>query len=88
MAELHSGHIGIVKMKAVARSYIWWPKIDDAIEEICKACYGCRRVQNTPSVASVHPWNFLPKAWHRIHIDFAGPFHHAMFFIVIDAYSK
>ncbi|XP_056022163.1 uncharacterized protein K02A2.6-like [Ostrea edulis] len=44
MTELHSGHIGIVKMKAVVRSYVWWPKFDEAIEEICKACYGCKRV--------------------------------------------
>ena len=88
MTELHSGHIGIVRMKAVARSYVWWPKIDEAIEEVCKACYGCRRVQNAPSAAPVHPWNFPPKAWHRLHIDFAGPFHHAMFLIVVDAYSK
>ncbi|XP_061164934.1 uncharacterized protein K02A2.6-like [Saccostrea echinata] len=88
MTELHSGHIGIVKMKAVARSYVWWPKVDEAIEEVCKACSGCKRVQNTPSAAPVHPWNFPPKAWHRLHIDFAGPFHNAMFLIVVDAYSK
>ena len=31
MTELHSGHIGIVRMKAVTRSYVWWPKIDEAI---------------------------------------------------------
>ena len=35
MTELHSGHIGIVRMKAVGRSYVWWPKIDEAIEEVC-----------------------------------------------------
>ena len=42
MTELHSGQIGIVRMKAVNRSsYAWWPKIDEAIEEVCKACYEC-----------------------------------------------
>ena len=56
---------------SVARSYVWWPKIDEAIEEVCKACYGCRGVQNAPLAAPVHP-----------------PFHHAMFLIVVDAYSK
>lgn len=80
--------IGIVKMKAVARSYVWWPKLDEAIEEICKVCSGCRSVQNTPSAAPVQPWNFPPKAWHRLHIDFAGPFQSAMFLIVVDAHSK
>ena len=25
LAELHEGHLEIVKMKALARSYMWWP---------------------------------------------------------------
>ena len=29
---LHEGHPGISKMKALARSYVRWPKIDSDIE--------------------------------------------------------
>ena len=27
LEELHDGHLGVVKMKALARSYFWWPNI-------------------------------------------------------------
>ena len=75
-------------MKAMARSYISKQKINKAIEEVTKICYGFRRVQNASSAATVHPWNFPPKAWLRLYIDFAGPFHDGMYLIVVDAYSK
>ncbi|XP_017468657.1 PREDICTED: uncharacterized protein K02A2.6-like, partial [Rhagoletis zephyria] len=29
---LHRSHFGIVKTKALARSYVWWPKLDQCIE--------------------------------------------------------
>lgn len=56
--------------------------------EICKGCYGCKRFQNALSATPVYQWNFLPKALHLLHIDFAGPFHYAMFLSVVDVYSK
>jgi len=28
LEELHVGHPGIVRMKEVARSYLWWPNVD------------------------------------------------------------
>ena len=28
---LHDTHPGIVKMKSLARSYVWWPKMDTKV---------------------------------------------------------
>jgi len=42
---LHEGHVGMVKMKMLARSYIWWPCIDKEIEDIVKSCRSCQEVQ-------------------------------------------
>jgi hypothetical protein len=86
--ELHEGHLGIVKMKALAGSYMWWPSIDQSIEDMAKTCSGCQFIQNNPKNAPLHPWEWPARPWQRVHIDFAGPFLGTMFLIVVDAYSK
>ena len=86
--ELQSGHLGIVKMKKVARSYAWWPGIDTDIEILVKSFDGCLQTRNKPSPVSLHPWQLAERPWQRIHIDFAGPFLQQMFLIVIDSFSK
>ena len=86
--ELHLGHLGIVKMKKVARSYAWWPGIDKDIEILVKSCDGCLQTRNKPSPMSLHPWQLAERPWQRIHIDFAGPFLQQMFLIVIDSFSN
>lgn len=88
LKELHDGHLGIVKMKCLARSYVWWPKIDEDIERIAKACSGCLQSRNKPSEVILHPWEWANFPWQRIHIDFAGPFLNHMFLVVVDSYSK
>ncbi|XP_061151222.1 uncharacterized protein K02A2.6-like [Syngnathus typhle] len=88
LQQLHSGHSGIVRMKEIARSYFWWPNMDQQIEELAKSCPSCHRVRNNPPLAPLHPWEFPQGPWHRVHIDFAGPVEDRMFLIAVDAHSK
>ena len=71
---LHEGHSGIVRMKKMARSYVWWPGIDKELEQLAHDCTPCQKVQKEPAVAPLHPWLWPSKPWARIHLDFAGPF--------------
>ena len=86
--QLHDGHLGIVKMKTMARNYFWWPGLDKDIEQLAKSCTGCMFSQQNPQPSPLHPWVFPDKPWQRLHIDYAGPFLGRMFLIVIDAHSK
>ena len=86
--ELHTGHFGIVRMKSLARSFVWWPNIDCDIEQTAKSCYPCQQIKHMPPSAPVHPWSWPSGPWHRIHLDFAGPFLGHMFLLCVDAYSK
>ncbi|XP_043917844.1 uncharacterized protein K02A2.6-like [Protopterus annectens] len=88
LQQLHQGHVGITRMKALARSYFWWPKLDHDIEVAVKGCNICQQHRNSPEVAPLHPWEWPTKPWQRLHIDYAGPFMGAMFLIIMDAHSK
>ena len=48
LAMLHEGHMGIVKVKQVAHSYVWLPCIDRDIEDMVKACKSCQQDQKAP----------------------------------------
>lgn len=54
--ELHLGHPGMVHMKAIARSYVWWPKIDEDIEQRVRECAECQATRHSPPRAPIHPW--------------------------------
>ena len=88
LEELHHSHLGIARSKALARSYVWWPKLDSAIETMTKSCTSCQAVRSEPSAAPLHPWLWPNQPWQRIHVDFAGPFRGRQFLVVIDAHSK
>ncbi len=88
MNVIHDSHPGIVRMKGIARSHIWWPKMDAAIEERVRSWQVCQAHRKVPAPAPLHPWEWPSRPWSRIHIDYADPFMGKMFLLVIDAYSK
>ena len=86
--ELHDTHLGVSKMKALARSYIWWPGMDSDIENLVKSCSVCQESRPAPATAPLRSWEWPSQPWSRIHLDFAGPFLGHMFLILVDAHSK
>lgn len=76
------------RMKALARSIVWWPGIDRHIEDKVRSCAVRQEVAHLPAPVQIHPWEWPSSPWTRIHIDYVGPFLRKMFLVVVDAYSK
>ena len=87
LKELHYTHPGIVKMKLLARSYMWWPKLDQNIEEIVKSCKDCATQRNLPPVAPLHSWPWANQPMKRLHLDFAE-IEGWQVLVIIDVHSK
>ena len=87
LAELHIEHSVISQPKSFARSYLWWPGMDAAIENMVQKCPVCQSVKNQPLVVPLPPWPWPTRIWQRIHIDFAeksGKHYH----IVVNSHFK
>ena len=85
---LHSEHSGICRMKSVARSYVWWPSIDDHLEQLAKDCSSCQQARNQPAKVKGATWPVPSEPWHRIHADFAGPINGKTVLVVVDATTR
>ena len=44
LQELHEGHPGITRMKALSRMYVWWPGISADIEKSVRLCHQCQEM--------------------------------------------
>ncbi|KAL0821502.1 hypothetical protein ABMA28_004966 [Loxostege sticticalis] len=88
LRELHDTHTGIVKMKSLARSYVWWPGLDEAIEQQCKNCEVCTALSSAPPAHAPRSWPWPARPWSRVHLDFLGPIAGMKYLIIIDATSK
>nr|CAD2199217.1 unnamed protein product [Meloidogyne enterolobii] len=54
--SLHSTHSGVVRMKNLAREYIYWPGISNDIEQIAANCDSCQKAAKRPIKTDLSPW--------------------------------
>lgn len=88
LKKLHESHFGIEKMKMRARSYLWWPGINEDLEELVALCKTCMQARKNPIKAPLALWPSPDGCWSRVHSDFLEPLFGHMFLIVVDASSK
>lgn len=85
---LHATHLGIIKMKAMARECCWWPNQNKDLERVVRSCEPCLLTRSNPPTNELLPWKRSEEVWSRIHIDFFGPFMKRWCLIIVDSTSK
>ncbi|XP_031347132.1 uncharacterized protein K02A2.6-like isoform X2 [Photinus pyralis] len=84
---LHDKHIGIVRAKMLARGEVWWPNLNQDLENCINSCENCQSLQPKAVPVPYTPWSKTERVWERIHIDFLEKFD-KKFLIVVDSYSR
>lgn len=71
----HMGHQGILKTKALVRSRVWFPGIDEMVEKMIKKCIECQVNSNKRTYEPLKP-SEMPDGhqWEEVSGDFFGPF--------------
>lgn len=88
LQQLHVSHPGIVRMKALARSYVYRPNIDKDIVDYVHSCSRCASTAKAPIKSELSSWPKASSVRSRVHIDFAGEFQGLNYFVVVDSFSK
>lgn len=84
---IHENHAGIVKMKLIARSYVWWPTLQHDIESYAQNCEICQSTRSVPKEIVKTKWQPASFPFERVHLDFFFS-NGKTFLILVDAYSK
>ena len=54
LRELHGGHPDMSRMKAIAGTLVWWPRMDQDIKGMVRRCEECQTQQASPPHVFIH----------------------------------
>ena len=78
--ELHQGHPGVIHMKSMTCGYVWWPGLDNDLEELSRNCKSCQMILQQP--------RFILGCGHLRLGTWTLQGHFKMWLIAVDAHSK
>lgn len=87
LKDFHLEHPGKNRMKALMRSFVYWPNMDNDITQMVEKCRGCAAAAKAPPIIQ-KPWPKVDRLWSRIHADYAGHIDGYYYLITVDSFSK
>ena len=84
---LHTAHQGIVKTKQLARDLLYWPGINNQIEDIVSNCSSCQERRSTQIKEPLLPTPIPQSPWQHVAQDLFDCLDHK-WLICVDYYSE
>ena len=84
--KLHSGHQGFVKCRKRASYSVWWPKINQQIEDTMAKCPICVPYRSQPAQPLI-PSQFPERPWQKVGTDLFE-WKNSTYLLVVDYYSR
>ena len=86
LRRIHEGHMGIEKCKRRARQSIYWPHINNQIEQLVGHCEECRKLLPSKPVEPLLHYPLPERPWQQVGYDL---FHFAIntYVVIVDYYS-
>lgn len=89
MSVAHRSHPGMSTTKHLLRKYVWWPRMDRAVEEFVRTCATCIRLSTSDPPEPMLMSSFPNGPWQNISIDFwSGGDTDIKVLVAADYYSK
>ena len=85
----HIGHLGVVKTKALLRSKVYFPGMDDAVETEVAGCMSCQAVGKAKPPPTLNITPTPTDVWDIVNVDYLGPLPNGTYvFVIVDQKSK
>jgi len=84
----HAAHQGIVRSKQRLRASLFWPGMDAEIEEFCRNCETCVRLQPLSKDTPLQTTPLPEHCWEKCGIDLVGPFPGQIYILTLVDYRS
>lgn len=84
---IHDGHLGIEKCKNRARGLLYWPKINQDIENLIENCLVCQQLQNSNKKQTLIPHEMPKLPYEKLGSDIFE-WNKELYILIVDYFSK
>ncbi|XP_055923337.1 uncharacterized protein K02A2.6-like [Eupeodes corollae] len=84
---IHEGHLGIQRCQSLAKDIVFWPNINNYIQNIVTDCETCMRHRSSQPKEPLQPHEIQPIPWYKVGTDLFE-FNKQIYLLVVDYWSK